>query len=364
MASARHTVVAAFVFLGTTSIAATAQEPVRLPGIVVKAPVNKPGAKRLVGVVRDTFQFAIDSAEVTIPVLQRRLMSDSGGKFTFADVKPGKYIVRARKIGYAPSAAYVDVDSSGGVGTIDMMPLQRALPPMIIAVARGGISGVVGDTAYHAIRGAEVRLLGHGTSVESDSLGGFYFDVRPGKYMLGIRRQGYTDRVVSVTVPPDSGRRVDVFLGPRTKPVPVREVHNIEDFGSRMAWRKPTTSTVYSHDDLEAMHIQWINEAVEAGYHRAGGQGPIGNGCAAVLNGGPDIVMTDALTVDDVETVEIYPPGSFPLPSSNTRPASSGPVGPKRIAHYTIPMHMSNTEIAAWRNFKRTDCTLVYIWTR
>lgn len=361
MARLRRIAAGLVVSIGIPAGAAMAQ--VRLPGVVVSAPVDKPGARLLVGVVRDTSQFAIDSAEVTIPELKRRLMSDSAGKFKFADIKPGKYVVRARKIGYAPTAAIVDVDSAGGVGTLDMLQLRRVLPAMVIAVARHGISGVVGDTSYRAIPGAEVKLLGQGMFALSDSLGGFFFDVKPGKYQLSFRRDGYADKIVGVNVPVDSGRRVDVFLGPRG-PVPAREAHNIDDFGARLAGRMSTTSTIYNHDDLVSMGYEWLSEAIQGGYARAGGKGSVGNGCAAVLNGGRQYVMIDALTVDDVETVEIYPSTGITKVPSTARPKAGVPVGKKGIASFNIQMPMSNTDLADWRNSGRDDCPRVYVWTR
>lgn len=34
--------------------------------------------------------------------------------------------------------------------------------------------------------------------------------------------------------------------------------------------------------------------------------------CSAVVNGGPDIVEVNTLTIDDIEMVEIYPRGASP----------------------------------------------------
>src|SRR3954466_7100446 len=87
--------------------AAPAQDPARLPAVVVKAPVEKPGPNQVAGVVRDTFALPIQGVEISIPSLQRRALSDSAGKFHVADVRPGKYDIRARRVGFAPQIRQV-----------------------------------------------------------------------------------------------------------------------------------------------------------------------------------------------------------------------------------------------------------------
>jgi hypothetical protein len=88
--------------LALASGAAAAQEPTRLPAVVVNAAPERPGPRKVAGVVRDTAAVALDSVEVSITSLQRRVFSKADGTFLFTDVGPGKYEVRARKLGYGP----------------------------------------------------------------------------------------------------------------------------------------------------------------------------------------------------------------------------------------------------------------------
>jgi len=346
-----------------SSAVALAQDPVRLPGVVVKAPIDKPGPRALVGVARDTFTTPIDSVEISIPQLKRRATTQGDGKFRFDKIAPGKYEVRARKIGYAPQIREVTVDAEGGVGVFDLLQLQRALPPVIVNAARGGIGGVVGDTSFNAIPGATVRLIGHGEAMQVDSAGYFHFDVGEGQYFLTVKQEGFRDKVVSVRVPRDSGRRVSIFLEPQKEAV--REFWNVDDFNERVAWRMKTTSTLYSREDLLDMGIEWISDAVQTGAARLAQRATfLDKDCVGMLNGGPETVMLKTLTIDDIATIEIYPGNAGAMQRSllANRPASAI-VGKKGVADSRVRLPFDNMNRASMQN-AALACATVYVWTR
>ena len=327
-----------------------AQQPARLPAVVVNAAPDKPGARKLGGVVRDTAAFALDSVEISIAALQRRVFSKADGTFLFTDVAPGKYEVRARKLGYGPQIREMIVDSAGATGMFSLVPLPYVLRPVVTTVARGGLSGVVGDTAFNALAGAQVRLLGHEAHTVTDSTGSFYIPIKPGSYLVAVKDAGYADRLVSVIVPPDSGERIRVTLAPPSRPLTVREVHNVDDLSQRLALRSDLHSRVYSHAELVEMNIEWVYDAIQIGYHavHSGAPGTLDKDCAAMVNGGPDFVEVGTLTVDDIETVEIYDTRGPARPSLN-RPIQAVP--------------MANADRAVWANHTKA-CALVYVWLR
>src|SRR6188768_2118544 len=93
---------------------ALAQQPQRLPAVVVSGTPDPPGPRKIAGIVRDTFAIPLDSVEISIIKLQRRLFSKSDGTFRFENVPPGEYDVRARRIGYGPQIRTLVVDTAGG----------------------------------------------------------------------------------------------------------------------------------------------------------------------------------------------------------------------------------------------------------
>lgn len=347
---------------------ASAQDPARLPAVVVNAAPDLPGPRKLVGVVRDTTGVPIDSVEVSIASLERRTFTKIDGSFLFNDIKPGKYQVRARRIGYAVQTREMVVADSGGTGAFALVPLPYVLRPVVTSASRGGLSGVVGDTAFTALVGANVLLLGKAASTKTDSLGQFYIPVPAGSYLVRVTQPGFADRLVSVIVPEDSGQRIRVTLAPPTRPLTLREFHNFDDLSSRLNWRSRANTRVYTRAELLRMKIEWIYDAVMIGYHEihSGAPGSLDRDCVAMVNGGPAYTEIGKLTVDDVETVEIYggaTTGSMPV-SNGRRPPRPVPGQPIRRAPLTFdPVPLSNTDQAGWANFTKT-CTTVYVWLR
>lgn len=340
-----------------------AQEPpARLPAVVVNAAPPKPGARKIAGVVRDTIGFPIDGVEVTIASSHRRATSSGNGAFAFENIAPGSYEVRARKFGYAPQTRTIVVDSAGGAGAFAMMPIPIPLLPVISSATRGGLSGIVGDTAFHPLPGAEVRVVGHSDFTLTDSTGAFYMPVRPGNYTVAISEPGYDFKVVGVIVPPDSGRRITAYLSPRSGPVPVREVHNLEDFATRMSWRTVANSKVFTRAELEEKGIEWVQDAVQMGSGWVGGRQDLDHDCVAIKNGGPAFIHIESLMVEEIETIEVYKTGAIAGPSPP--PPGQGRLriaGNRRTSSPKI--QPTNSREAMLENLNKT-CALAYVWLR
>lgn len=351
--------------LGLRSIAAQ-EPPARLPAVVVNAAPDKPGARKMAGVARDTVGFPIDGVEITIAASHRRTTTSVNGGFQFDNIAPGSYEVRARKLGYAPQVRTIVVDSAGGAGAFAMMPVPLALLPVVSSAARGGLSGVVGDTAFHPLPGAEVRVVGHSDATVTDSTGAFYIPVRPGTYSVAISQPGYDFKVVGVIVPPDSGRRITAYLTPLSHAPSVREAHNLEDFATRMAWRTVQNSKVFTRAELEARGIEWVTDAVQMGWGWVGGvtdrdRNDLDHDCVGVKNGGPGFVHLESLMVEEIETVEVYK--ALPSISMTRLPPGQG----ARIvnnARASVPqVQASNSREASIEN-RGKRCALVYVWLR
>jgi len=351
--------------LGLRSIGAQ-EPPARLPAVVVNAAPNKPGARKMAGVVRDTIGFPIDGVEITIASSHRRALTAGNGEFRFEGIGPGTYEVRARKLGYAPQVRTIVVDSVGGAGAFAMMPIPIPLLPVVSSATRGGLSGVVGDTSFHPLPGAEVRVIGHSDATITDSTGAFYIPVRPGNYTVAISQQGYDFKVIGVIVSPDSGRRVTAYLTPQSHPPSVREVHNLEDFASRMAWRTVQNSKVFTRAELEARGIEWVTDAVQMGWGWVGGvtdrdRNDLDHDCVAVKNGGPAYVNLESLMVEEIETIEVYKA----LPSINMTglaPGTGARIVNNRRASVPQISPSNSREASIMNRGKR--CALVYVWLR
>src|ERR1044071_7246784 len=102
------------------------------------------------------------------------------------------------------------------------------------------------------------------------------------------------------------------------------------------------------------MGIEWVYEAVRKGFAEVH-QGPawIDTDCSVIVNGGPEIQDLAPLTVDDIESVEIYDVASAPPPppAARGRGARRPPGAPVPRSKPSIDrVPLSNTNIAAWAN--------------
>jgi hypothetical protein len=343
---------------------ARAQDPVRLPSVQITATMEKPHARAIIGVARDTGAVPIEGVELSIVDLKRRVFAGVDGKFRFDDIKPGEYSVRARKVGYAPQIRTVNVDEDGGVSEFALLPIPQPLEPVVVNAARGGLGGVIGDTSFKALKGALVRLLGAGRMVETDSTGHFFFDVRPGRYFIGVKEAGFADKTLMVRVAKDSGKYVAIYLEPRNGKINPRSVHNMDDLASRMASRMTTNSTLYSSEDLERMGVTWIGDAIQSAVTRTAAKAyHADDDCYAVLNGGPEIVNVRELTREDIVSMEVYTNGGSIAPAIVGVQKSSYTRWPRKTG--TAITGMSNAGEAGEANFYSGKvCPIIYVWKK
>lgn len=85
------------------------------------------------GAIQDTAGRPLDGALIEIIGLKRRMFTPSSGAFRFDDVKPGKYWVVARRIGYAPlqtALTFKPGDDREIVFQLD--PLPHVLPEELV----------------------------------------------------------------------------------------------------------------------------------------------------------------------------------------------------------------------------------------
>jgi hypothetical protein len=272
------------------------------------------GPKTLVGIVTDTLGNPVDSVELVISSLKRQAMSKSDGTFRFDDIKPGPYQVLARRLGYYPQVQSATVDDKGGVVSFAILPGIRALPPVVTSVPRGGLSGVIGDTAYNIVSEAQVSVIASDRRTLSDSLGRFSLDLKPGKYMVSVSRPGYRTRLVSVTVPNDSGRRMTVWLTPTNRGQNNRDAMAFDALAARLARRNPVWSNIYTREDINRTGIE---DGVQLA--RLGANKNMDDTCSAIIDGGPRRLPLWAIDAADIEAMETYttPPPRRTITSIN-----------------------------------------------
>jgi hypothetical protein len=338
---------------------AGAQDPVKLPKVTVTASIDKPGPRLVVGIVVDTSGNPLAGAEVTIPGLARRLYTQADGSFRFDSIPRGKHDMRARKMGFAALVKKVEVDAAGGVGEFQLAPVTQALPSMVSSASRGGIDGHVSDMEDRDVTGATVRVLGSGLTAITDQNGNFSFAVDSGRYMLGIVKDSFVSRVVGLTVPKDSGRHVEAWMV-RGQPDSFEKMWVVENLRERQAWTREQDRVLFTHEDLAVLGIEWIYDAIALTQAKFHPPSPYSRDCRVVVDGGPETVNLPTLTIDDVESVEVYPNYA----SSITRPTAAA-VMPRRSAAGSRQgaAQVNDARRAIIQNGAR-NCPGIYVWMR
>jgi hypothetical protein len=368
MSRCRITLVVSFAIAVFGVGRARAQDPVALPQVTIK---GEPGARFLTGFVKDTGGMPLSDATVSIGKLQKIVRTQADGSFRLDSLPKGKFEIRARKLGYAPKVVEVKVGDQGGrVDDFELVPAARALPAVVTAIARLGLWGVVADTAFAILPGALVTVLGADMSTTTDSLGAFYMPVKEGKYMVSVTKPEFRERVFSVSIPSDSGRRVSISMMPGG-PAAKERSWNTADLAGRMAWTKPGEGALYTHEQIDKMEIQWAYDAIVGGLIRGGAHGERPDpSCYALIDGGPGTVKIGDLSTEELESIEVYPGAGRQTIGLGTavRPTSNGQiqVGRRGVASAAIAPPRSDfliMERLARLNFNK-NCPLVYVWTR
>ncbi|MBL0169977.1 MAG: carboxypeptidase regulatory-like domain-containing protein [Gemmatimonadaceae bacterium] len=219
----------------------------------------------ITGTVVDTNGVPIAEVTVTLVKTQRRTLTGVDGSFRFDSIPLGTHEVSARGVGLIGGVQRVTVGPNGGSVTIVMIRFSTSLPSMVTVATQGGLSGVIGDTAYHALAGVVITAVGGSQIAKTDSTGAFAMPLKPGRYLIRLERDGYLRQTMGVTIPETEGRRIAAWLAPQEGAPNHAEAQNMFDLGQRMIHLSHVSAKFYSREDLvqqgivdlQALAIRW-----------------------------------------------------------------------------------------------------------
>lgn len=323
----------------------------------------QPERRLFVGIVRDTAGSPLPGVEVSIPGLHRRAFTGSDGAFRFDTVPAGVHEVRARKIGFTAQVQRFLVDSGSPRPEFHLVPTVQALPAMVTAANRRGLSGHVDERGKGPLPGAVVHVLGTPREATTDANGDFQLTLqRGGSYMVSFTKDSFSIRLVSVRIPDDSGRNIVTQMDRATKALAKDQAWILPDLRERQDWILPQDRVLYSHEDLERLKIEWIYDAVDMAGPKLRAREHYNHDCSVVVDGGPKTANLSTLTIDDVESVEIYR-GFSPVPPSVRAAAPRGKTSKWKKSQ--PPMFSGPWLPAAKDNFyAERYCPAVYVWMR
>ena len=266
----------------------------------------------LQGTVRNESAHPVEQALVLLDPgqRQRELRTDRDGRFRFIGVTPGTHQLRILRIGFQPRDTAVTV---AGAETSIEVTLERltALREVAVVGRRTGLYGsVVSRDSLKPLDGARVELLGARTRDTTDATGEFVMaKAKPGTYMLRVTREGFDTRILSVRVPVDTGVGVDVVLKPGSHLLDAHMEMLWAEMSQRINW-KGVDAAVVGRDELLSrgkdleMALKFAPSSARKGIF-------IDDMACVYVNGvaRPMATIRD-FSVDEVESIEIYPPGT------------------------------------------------------
>ena len=258
------------------------------------------GTNTLVGIVTDTLNVPIADIEVFITESRRRTRTRADGLFRFDSLPFGTFTVIARGVGFVGNSFKATVGAKPLSVAIQLIRLERVLPAIITTANRGGLSGIIGDTAYQPLPNVAVGILGGEGSTRTDSLGKFFIPLKPGGYLIKLERPGYERQVLSATIPPTEGRMITAWMRLKSGATNMAAAIALFNMHERLVREGGIAMKTYTHDELVA---RGLNDLFAVA--RRSANGTVVDDCQVSVSGESSVPIW-ALTADDVEFVEVY----------------------------------------------------------
>lgn len=284
-------------------------------GILGIDPGNVPPGT-IMGIVEDSVGNPVADALVMVYELRRQVRSRADGSFRIDSIKPGKYRVGARSLGYIGAGVDVTVGRTGGWAKFRLIQIATALAPMVTEAEEMGLSGIIGDTAFRAMDSVEVRVLATQMHAETDSMGRFALPLPPGRYMVRVERPGYQGQAIGVSIPEKGGRKLAIWMVPMEKG-DAREIMrqtNLFELEQRLIRASVVRLQTFAREDL--MRTGAVDAAVAASRATVQRYDPF---ACAVLDGGPAWAPLWSIGVDEIEFME----ANIPIPQRAKNPVTS-----------------------------------------
>ena len=258
-------------------------------------------ATSLRGVVTDSVGARLANIDVSVTQLRKRVRTSADAAFRFDSVAPGTYDVIARGAGFELLTSRVVVSAAGGSMAIVLPRVVRSLPTMTTVADRGGLSGVIGDTAYQAMPEVTVTVQGLGTTVKTDANGAFFAPLKAGSYMVRLDRKGFARQLISVTIPENEGRRIAAWMRPQVSAGANLEASELAEMNQRMVREQGIATKFYTREEIDKLNVKTLRTLLERTTF-----GTITDDCWVLINGIRDSLPMWALDPDELEYVEVY----------------------------------------------------------
>jgi hypothetical protein len=291
-------------------------------------------------------------------------------------VPAGSYQLVVRRIGYEPVQRQIVLSDSSSEFTLSLQPQAQKLAPVRVGAKGAGIYGIVmSGLLNRPMPYAKVQLAGARLDTLTDSDGSFFFDVKPGRYMIRIGRAGYATEMFTVDVGKDQVVDASTILDKSDQLEPKGMDGLFMDLDQRLRWMGQDGALI-TGSELRHVSANLLDAIMGSqSFIRQGLRLPIlpvptprnrtAGALCVFINGRPEPSLPlEAFRLDDIESVEVYGPatnGPNPYQSGVSNEAAEflshmwpGKAPCSVMERTSLPVTMS----------KRMTATWVSIWTK
>jgi hypothetical protein len=131
--------------------------------------------------------------------------------------------------------------------------------------------------------------------------------------MVRVKRTGFATKMVSISIPPDSGRKLLIWLYAARRGATPHEEWAARELGFRLDTATAAWSKVFTREDIMNFPSDELTQLA-----RAGSISAVDGNCPALIDGGPTTLPLRSLRAEDLEMVEVYT--DKPRGASSTTP--------------------------------------------
>lgn len=269
-----------------------AQRPFTLTALVRDSATGQPVPGAVVQMASGTRQYSGRSDEV--------------GEANFRDFERGAYRVLVRRIGYRPLAVDIDVQNDKRQ-EFRVAPLPQMLSAVRVRGTGTGLYGIVGTSSgLEPIAGARVQVAGARTTVETDSTGAFFVDLKdPGTFIVRVSHEGFSDQVYPIEVKRNRVADASTLLDTASRGGSIPDAL-WKDFDSRLMQRSINNSVVVTGSDLRRNRTSLLSSLELSGAMTRYGL-KFGAVACVFVNGSPiPGYPINSVRVEEVTAVEVY----------------------------------------------------------
>jgi hypothetical protein len=292
--------------------------------VVAIAAAGAQDSLNLRGLVTSVAGNPIAGVEVRIDGSRFVTRSDQAGKFAFMNAPKGPQMLLFRLVGYLPTKAEAKVPTVEPV-EVEMIPTPPNLDTVRVVASQNVLAGVVVDHKDRPIPGATVEMLsGASAATTTDSSGWFSFtSVRSGSVLVRARKLGFAAATTSIRL--EDWRGLVIHLDPLDFNLSGSKLEAASGFGNgnTFVWTETQQrlsmrglrAIVVPREELASYDDYPLGQAIKrtpTGSLEASDLNAAGSNVCVLLNGkntvGPSSL--ESYRTEDVEFVELYPPGT------------------------------------------------------